>query len=496
MDTIAGVKIIDIISNISGSKVVVLDRSMNRLFNIVINYETDLFKKYCVVQREFLDSEKLEPIGDTIIYFAHCNYSTGKLIRTHIKNYPNCFHKIYFTPTRSLMIERLIEYDGINNYSFHDLPDINMQLVDINVWSMEYDPVNKYVIQDDITIPYNIACNIKNYGIPLNSKMQPRIIGIGSCSSRISNIFVNNFQNSYEKFDRIILVDRQCDLVTPLLTPISYRSVLFELHPTASNFTEYDPHIDSIYTELYNKNFSEIGQILHEKTKSRSDAETKYKKEKNNIGVNGLTEMCTGIKNIPKKYLAIHIKNVEECILAYELYYEKHIDMETNITNNIDLGLVHDYIDHMIMIHGSIIVIFRLLSLMILTGKNVDLEHYQREIIHQYGYVYLSIIDDLKKYGFFEQPNDLFLSHTPLTTIINKLITKGKINIGNQKSFSHNITNITNRDLPKNTLIFVVGGLTYDEVDKLHSMKRKYSGNYEIATTSIISANTLIKSFM
>ncbi len=475
--------ILNILLNIYGPKVLVLDRDLDHVFNILTNYKKDALESCGVLQKEYLDVETLNPKACTIVYFVRCNYSVGKLLRQHLTTYLDHNHQIYFSPIRSLMVERSIESHGINNYNFHDLTEINLVPID-NILSMDY---NDRSI-DDLTIPYHIACHIKNYGTSRNNKIQPTILGIGSISSRIANIFQHNFVSSYEKFDRLILVDRQCDLINPLLTQDSYRGVLSELHPIY--FTKYNLQKDAIYSELYNMNFSDVGAILRSKTKTRFEAEDNYKNN-TNINIKDLSIICEQIQEIPKKYLAIHIDNVEQCIQAHKSYYKKYMDIESNILTHNNIEAVHEYIEKLINNHGSITTILRLLSLMILTGESIDFEYYQREIIHEYGYQYLLIIEDMKKYGFFQQSSKLFSlksSHIPLPTIIDKLIRKGKIEINGQQSFIHN-----KREKFNNTLIFVVGGLTYDEIDILYE---KCDDNCQIATTSIISGNSIIKSFL
>jgi hypothetical protein len=136
---------------------------------------------------------------------------------------------------------------------------------------------------------------------------------------------------------------------------------------------------------------------------------------------------------------------------------------------------------------------------MTLTGKNIDYLYYKKEIIHQYGYKYLFIFEKLEKFGFFNANastlNKVFelFNYTPITNIINKLIKNKQVVINGNKSFHFNDEN---KKEINNTLILVIGGMTYDEIDNLSLLINKYPGKYQISTTSIISGNNIIESFI
>jgi hypothetical protein len=76
---------------------------------------------------------------------------------------------------------------------------------------------------------------------------------------------------------------------------------------------------------------------------------------------------------------------------------------------------------------------------------------------------------------------------------VDKLIRNKLVEVNGKKSFH---INIDNKKKISDTLILVIGGMTYDEIDKLSKTTNKYPGKYCISTTSIISGNSMINSFM
>jgi hypothetical protein len=120
-------------------------------------------------------------------------------------------------------------------------------------------------------------------------------------------------------------------LITPLLSPNSYRGVSFELFPNLEVFKGQSPHTDQIYSMLYNKTFAEVGKILHEEVKARQKAESDYKSIKDSIKIADLNKISNIMTNIPKSLLSSYINNVENCIDENNKHFAKYMEIDRHL---------------------------------------------------------------------------------------------------------------------------------------------------------------------
>jgi len=487
--------IINIISSFHQNKTLVIDKILEKLINIAMKNKMSELKKYGVKQMVFLDVESFEPIENVIVYFVLTTYESMNIINDNMKKFPKHEHNIYFSPTRSLPIEHILEFHGIPpKYMFQNLVGINLLPIDLNILSMEIpmQHINKFVTNNVKTIIHYIAQIIQNFGYI------PRIHGIGPCAQYIANILLKHkYDNGNGLFDKIIIIDRQCDLLTPLLSQESYRGIISEL--CNEEFKKILPFSDIIYEELHNKEFADVGTILHEKIKLKTDIEKKYKlmQMDNASDINEMKKMYNELHDVPKNLLTLHINIVEKCIDICKNRFAKFTEIEANILDKINQNDIDKYIDNLIDNRESVITIIRLLSLISLTGKLTDYENYKKKIISKFGCKYVFIFEDLHKFGFFKTNfmGGIFDDYIGITTTINRFMQNKKIKttLAGSEAFYFNNKTYTKTN---NTLILVVGGITYDEIDDLAKCKKQINGNVYIATTSIINGNNLIESFI
>lgn len=81
--------------------------------------------------------------------------------------------------------------------------------------------------------------------------------------------------NIENEIGALILMDRTCDLIAPLLTPVTYAGLLYEVAEInvgtgilGKAQTKLDPDKDQIYGEVRDTPCSEVFPILHGKAKS------------------------------------------------------------------------------------------------------------------------------------------------------------------------------------------------------------------------------------
>jgi hypothetical protein len=206
-------------------------------------------------------------------------------------------HHIIFLPKRKLSCERVFEYEGIYKYITIDELPLNIIAVDDDLLTTD-DKTSfpKMMIDRD----NNPLFNIKNALIKIqeNFGIIPFIQGMGNKSEFIIEEMLKHFDDKeYQlstaflhlqqpsQIGRMIIIDRDCDYLTPLLTPFNYAGLIDEIFGIDDNIINNKNiivnHDEPIYRLLCDENINHVGNILTEKIKLLDNA---YKiKDKTNI---------------------------------------------------------------------------------------------------------------------------------------------------------------------------------------------------------------------
>ena len=531
-------KFINAITIVPGNKLLLIDKRLEKLINIVTQHKIKEATKIgnvttiCYLENTLPDfTEKI------IICLTIPDNNTAKIISKHMKEYPGHDFHIFFSPVRSMMVEKNIEYYGINcinrSYHFYDF-NINLLPVDHDILSMEISSkmFNSWVIDDNTTIPYHIAIIIKTLG------HIPKIQGVGKCSTIVasylkkfneSNETIYNFKskaNIYIEsiFDNLILIDRQCDLITPLLSQTSYCGVVYESCP--QSFNSVNHYTDNLYGELCHMQFSDVGAHIHEILIKRKEAKDK----KITFSIPELTKFTEEIIRIPQDIIEYHYKMVTECVKIGNYSYRK---IESSILSSIsDYNIINEFIEEAISCKDQV-TIYKILSLLSLTGNNINYRYCYDRLRKISGDNRYIILSGMHKFGFFKSFYDDFPTKITQNQIDNKIfVQKQMLNkffdyyypivskilpnflandmieftIHGEKPFcfidaNANVDTHKKKKVPvkENILIMFIGGITYDEIQEIIEMskKKKYANKkITIATTSIINSTILVSSFI
>ena len=162
------------------------------------------------------------------------------------------------TPRTSTLVSRILEEEGvlgeitISSYDLQFIP-LEDDLISLEhdnsfkeIWVVSFYPLfalllyTQSLFQDgDETVVYNSAQALltlqRLYGL------FPRIIGKGDHAAKLANLLIRltkqqaptpdslALQTPSEKFDSVIIIDRRVDMITPLLTQLTYEGLVDEL---------------------------------------------------------------------------------------------------------------------------------------------------------------------------------------------------------------------------------------------------------------------------
>lgn len=234
--------------------------------------------------------------------------------------------------------------------------------------------------------------------------------------------------NSY--IDCCIVVDRDVDYLSTMLTPATYTSLLDEVFRIKSGFVELNDGLvvplnkQEIYTQIKNRHFSHVISFLKDKAKKIQEEYEKSQKMK-------LQEIKQYVKknliNVTeqKKSLSHHISACEIIVKTLGNHFEKFIATEENILNNVSKNDTITFIENCLAMNVAYkFSILRLMCLLSLVQNGFSVEEANRlktQFLHAYGYKYLILFHNLEKLGLFVVQPSFNFTDVMSSTFANKV---------------------------------------------------------------------------
>src|SRR5690348_8033812 len=127
----------------------------------------------------------------------------------------------------------------------------------------------------------------------------PKLKGKGNAAKAVIDMLVrmrkevdHEIPKVPPEIDQLIIIDRECDLITPMCTQLTYEGLIDEVFGISSGFLDVEPEIigvtanpapnaaappkkskialnsnDKVYANLRDLNFSTVGPLLNKKAK-------------------------------------------------------------------------------------------------------------------------------------------------------------------------------------------------------------------------------------
>lgn len=285
----------------------------------------------------------------------------------------------------------------------------------------------------------------------------PRITGQGDKAKRLFDALVRMRNEAAAEdssssmalspspiLENLIIIDRESDPVTPLLTQLTYEGLVDEIYGINNSHVELEPSIigantqpqtegtgrsvgtapapppgkkrkvllessDRVFNELRDVNFSAVPPIL-KRTALRIDADFKKKDDYKTVSeLKTYVSKVLGPAQKDRTSLTMHF-NVSEVIQKHihtELF-EKTLEIEQSLVAGYTSTQQHDLITELIARGVSLETILRLLCLYscVNTGfKPKDFDFFRREILQGYGYEHVLTLDALSKVSMLQSRN-------------------------------------------------------------------------------------------
>ena len=276
----------------------------------------------------------------------------------------------------------------------------------------------------------------------------PRILGKGDNARKLANLLLRGRKEldadeaatqytsmPSDSIEQLIIIDRDVDFATPMLTQLTYEGLVDELvgikhnraevdssivgaapqrpQPTGSSTTSPQPAVrqglkrriqldssDNLYSQLRSSNFALIGPTLN---KIARRLESDYEGRHNARGINELRDFVNRLPGFQQEHqsLAVHTNLADE-LTKYTRSdtFGRELEIQQNLAAGTDPVYQHDNIEELISRDVPITTILRLLCLESTVAGGLrpkDLESFRRQILHAYGYQHLLTLDALEK---------------------------------------------------------------------------------------------------
>ncbi|KAJ3441109.1 vacuolar protein sorting-associated protein 33a [Anaeramoeba flamelloides] len=535
----------------SGSMALILDPDLTGPLGLVV--EPKVLKQCPISTITELHDQPFESKDNKFLFFVYPRLELMAIIAKYIfsqeKVIPNCEYTVVFVPRKTMMCERELEKLGVlGNVT---LEEFHMDLIplDEDVLTMSVKGAFRQIIDQDTSNLIDVAKSILKFEAAFGQFNE--IDWIGSNSEIVADILQrtknfsskNNDQLFPSQVERLIIFDRKVDLLSPIVTQLTYEGLIDEIYGIENGIVQLDPQVlghrgnkkerkplnsnDILYAMIRDMNMGKVGEFFK---KTAKQIELGY--ENRNI-VKNLSELKTFVKKLPSLQAEHH--SLDTYISIYEDIVKltgggsdlkKRIECELGILG--DGRQFYDYLKTQIWKEENLNTVLRLLCIQSLSSgglKNKHFDFFRKEIIHTYGFNHVNTLANLEKLGMFKkkegnkfdqirknlklfddnflQTNDISLVHSGYAPISIRLIQclfekkrgwesiddiiknqigthYGKVDLPKSKEKKINSNiNQSNNTKKKLCLVFFIGGVTYAEISALRILGQKENSNVE-----------------
>ncbi|CAG2204838.1 VPS33A [Mytilus edulis] len=536
-----------------GSKALVWDNDLTGPFGLIAEYS--LLKEH-EVEDVSLQTSGLPPSNvQNIIFIARPRLKLMDLIAQNLlqsEEQKGGFRKEYhiiFVPRKSLLCEKRLKDLGVYG-TLANIEEFSLSLIpfDYDLMSMEMDnSFKECYLENDFTSMHYAAQSLMTlqtlYGVI------PNICGKGDCAKQVVDMMLRMRRelcgqepNITPQIDHLLILDRNVDLLTPLLSQLTYEGLIDEIFDINNTSVKLPPEkfqsaqgeetkgvptepkkvilnsSDVLYADLRDKNFNAVGSIVSKKAKTIT---AEFDERHSAKTVSDMKQFVSKLPHLQqvRASLSIHT-SIAELVKEYT-DTDEFIDClrcQQEFINSIETDKVHTYIEDCMGKQEPINKVLRLICIQSYCNNGLKpkvLDYYKREVLQTYGFEHIITIMNLERAGFIRLfgnrtyptikkslrlimedvnemvPNDIsyvYSGYAPLSIRLALYYARP----GWRRSSIGSINSTAAEQ--KITLVFFLGGVTYAEIAALRFLAQQDDGgtDYVIATTSILSGETLL----
>jgi hypothetical protein len=400
---------------------------IQRIYTHQLNLTFYYFRSHGVDKIFKLEKSGVSCVNSQWVYLIYSDLITAKHVCNQIndnthKNHENSYHLI-FVPSDLVAIQQLLEEEGVHGIVTVHVFQWELIRLDGSVMSYELPGLFKMLFVDgDQSMLPAVARSL--WSLQLLFGRIPLTLTQGRFSLQVRTMvdMLCNELGTSDKGDPdiscLLIVDRDVDYASVLLTPVTYVGLLDEVFGVSSGTVELDSKVtgnqdgagkkvnyqlssnDAIYNEIKNRHFSDVYPFLSSKVK---ELHSKYHDSRNMA----LQEMKHYVKNelqkmaAMKSSLSYHIGACEVIIGEMGHRFESLHQVEQNMLEGRNKRENLSYVEECIATSGKLTSL-RLLCLLALTQDGLSVDEatlLKTQFLHCCGYEHLVTFHNLEKLG-------------------------------------------------------------------------------------------------
>ncbi|KAI1090743.1 small conjugating protein ligase-like protein [Rostrohypoxylon terebratum] len=455
-----------LLEGVRGKKNLVIERSLAGPIGVVVKVST--LQDYGVDKFFFLENGNADTSQRNVVFMArgecarHAQSIADQIKRLQRESQTGHEFHVFWVPRRTLVSDKLLEEAGV-------LGDVNIAELPLYFFPLERDVLSLELessFQDlflfkDTTPTFLMAKALM--GIQTKHGLFPRVIGKGDNAKRVTELLTRMRQEILagedanegtrsgltpsNTIESVIIIDREVDFVTPLLTQLTYEGLIDELWGIQNNQADIDSTIvgappqatsqstasaptpsttsrkrkiqldssDRLYDGLRDANFAIVGTLLNKVARRlQSDYDSRHASKTT-------AELKDFVKKLPgyqteHQSLKVHTGLAEEIMKHTRAdQFSRMLEVQQNLAAGTDPSSQFDAIEELIARDVPLREILRLLCIYsCISGgiKSKDFDQFRRLVLEGYGYQHLLTLHNLEKL-------QLFLSRTsPMASMI------------------------------------------------------------------------------
>uniref|UniRef100_A0A7S0YFR1 Sec1-like protein n=1 Tax=Polytomella parva TaxID=51329 RepID=A0A7S0YFR1_9CHLO len=447
-------QLLEIIDSRRGKKTLVLDSSITGPISLIDTGITELFAEHGVARIIHLEDLRLDDLKynanepkvvdiKNVIYIVRATVENSRLIASQIKNVsrPNQHDfSVFFTPRRTIACDRLFEEEGIYADIFFGEFPLDLLPLDDDVISLELDgSFRDCVVDGDTASLFYLARALLRLQIVFGTI--PRIQGKGPAAAAVRDMCSRMRREAPPgllpasgRIQRAVFLDREVDLVTPMLTQITFEGLIDEVTgirqggvpwapnkekggrvdsasaspalPAAST-SPSSPAAVSLPITLLNSSdafFAELRNLPFPLAASRLQQYAKEaRREYNDLAGKDLSQLKVFVKGLSKLALLDRMSDVAAPVadVVRSSFFHRRIQRELDMVDGCEADDVA-FIEELIYLGADIVDVLRFLVLLVtLTGglQKKALEGLRAEILATYGHQHILTLQAFEKSG-------------------------------------------------------------------------------------------------
>lgn len=442
---IARNSLVHALNSVNGAKTLVLDPSLAGPLSLVT--EVSLLQQHGIDKMFWLESGPLSAVTTSIVYLCRPRIKWVKIIADQIRRHSAESQKHTYTlllvPRTSTLITRVLEEEGV--LGDVTISSYNLQFIPIadDVVSLENSEAFKEIwVDGDETSIYDSSQALhtlqKLFGL------FPRIIGKGDHAGRLADLLTRQttqrasldqegLLDISDTFDSLIVVDRRVDMITPLLTQLTYEGLIDEIIHVKNSHVEVPASLlnmpsnpsqtasgsgstsatpapalvqekkrkhhlsastDPMFSELRDLNFASVGKRLN-KAARRLDEDYKARHQ---ATVSQLRDFVGKLGGLQAEHRAVQLHTGLLGILlpvTRSEIFNKSLDIQQNLLASYDVPGQLTAVEDLIAQGAEMQIVIRLLCLASIVAGGIKgkiLENIKKEVLQAYGYSYLPLL--------------------------------------------------------------------------------------------------------